>query len=61
MGDLDNNLVAYLTGRDQFVNTENVKMCVSDHIVKISNAFNHPRNNPITQFYEHFGKQVGSF
>jgi hypothetical protein len=66
MGDLDNNSVAIphkkrSLGKHRNRWEENVQMCVSNHIVKVSTAFNHLRNNPITKFYEHFGKQVGSF
>jgi hypothetical protein len=40
---------------------ENVKMGVTNHSMNVSLALNHIRNNLITKFYEHSGKQVGSF
>jgi len=36
-------------------------MGVTNHTVNVSTALNHLRNNSITKFYEHCGKQVGSF
>jgi len=66
MGNLYNNLVA-IPHRKRSLSKhrnrceENVKMGVTNHSLNVSLALNHLRNNPVTKFYEHCGKQVGSF
>jgi len=66
MGNLYNNLVLIphrkrSLGKYRNRWEENVKMGVTNHVVNVSTALNHLKNNPITKFYEHCGKQAGSF
>jgi hypothetical protein len=66
MGNLYINLVAIPhrkrpLGKHRNRWEENVKIGITNHTVNVSTALNHLRSNPVTIFYEHCGKQVGSF